>query len=394
MTDAGDSPLPLVDSGKAPAEQDTLPTKPSWRSPSRTALLTVAALVLGTVLGVSLGPDLQSAVSHFSDPTDLASKPAGAVAEQAVAANTVGALGRLMPEGDTITLALPFGAGDARVARWLVSEGQRVRAGQVIAELDNLPQRRALQATAAAQLAARRAALDQARSEARLGWAQAQAAAKRAHAARLVADQNLARLQSLAPSGVTTQAQLEQARAVADQAAADQAQAAAAVQRYAYRDADAQPDVRLALGNLHVAQAAVAQAEQDLAGARVTAILDGTVLAVHVRVGEKPGDQGIATLGNVEHMAAELEVYQTDISRVALGQRVVLHSSALAAPLTGVVVRIGMEVQRQAVLSSDPVSNTDARVVKVKVGLDAASSAHARALTGLQVTGKIAVGTP
>ena len=125
MTDAGDSPLPLVDSGKAPAEQDTLPTKPtkptkpSWRSPSRTALLTVAALVLGTVLGVSLGPDLQSAVSHFSDPTDLASKPAGAVAEQAVAANTVGALGRLMPEGDTITLALPFGAGAARVARWL-----------------------------------------------------------------------------------------------------------------------------------------------------------------------------------------------------------------------------------------------------------------------------------
>ncbi len=216
MTDAGDSPLPLVDSGKAPAEQDTLPTKPSWRSPSRTALLTVAAFVLGTALGVSLGLDLLSAVSHFSDPTGSATKPAGAVAVQAVAANTVGALGRLMPKGDTITLALPFGAGDARVARWLVSEGQRVSAGQVIAELDNLSQRRALQATAAAQLVARRAALDQARSEARLGWAEAQAAAKRAHAARLVADQNLARLQSLAPSGVTTQAQLEQARAVAN----------------------------------------------------------------------------------------------------------------------------------------------------------------------------------
>ena len=166
------------------------------------------------------------------------------------------------------------------------------------------------------------------------------------------------------------------------------------MQRYAHRDTDDQPDVRLALGNLHVAQAALAQAEQDLAGARVTAILDGTVLAVHVRVGEKPGDQGIATLGNVDRMAAELEVYQTDIRRVALDQRVVLNSTSLAAPLTGVVVQIGMEVQRQAVLSSDPVSNTDARVVKVKVELDAASSEHARALTGLQVVGKIAVGTP
>lgn len=394
MTDPGDPPLPLVDSGKAITAQNTPPTKPLWRSPERTAALAVAAMVLGTVLGAYLGPELQRGISDFSEPTGFATTPAGPVAVQAAPANAVAALGRLMPEGDTITLALPFGAGDARVANWLVREGQRVSAGQVIAELDNLPQRRALQATAAAQLTAMRAALDQARSEARLGWAEAQAAARRAHAARLVADQSLARLQSLVPAGVTTQAQLEQARAVADQAAADQAQAAAAIQRYAHRDADAQPDVRFALGNLHVAQATLAQAEQDLAGARVTAILDGTVLAVHVRVGEKPGDQGIATLGNVDRMAAELEVYQTDIRRVALDQRVVLNSTSLAAPLTGVVVQIGMEVQRQAVLSSDPVSNTDARVVKVKVELDAASSEHARALTGLQVVGQIAVGTP
>jgi HlyD family secretion protein len=394
MTAPGDPPLPLVDSGKATTAQNTPPTKPLWRSPERTAALAVAAMVLGTVLGAYLGPELQRGISHFSKPTGLATTSAGPVAVQAAAANAVAALGRLMPEGDTITLALPFGAGDARVASWLVREGQRVSAGQVIAELDNLPQRRALQATAAAQLTAKRAALDQARSEARLGWAEAHAAAKRAHAARLVANQNLARLQSLVPAGVTTQAQLEQARAVADQAAADHAQAAAAIQRYTHRDADAQSDVRLALGNLLVAQAALAQAEQDLASARVTAILDGTVLAVHVRVGEKPGDQGIATLGNVDRMAAELEVYQTDISRVALGQRVVLNSTSLAAPLSGVVVQIGMEVQRQAVLSSDPVSSTDARVVKVKVELDAASSERARALTGLQVAGKIAVGTP
>jgi len=299
-----------------------------------------------------------------------------------------------MPEGDIITLALPFGAGDARVARWLVGEGQRVTAGQVIAKLDNLPQRLALQATAAAQLAAKKAALDQARSEARLGWAEARAATRHADAARLMADQNLARVSSLVQAGVTTQAQLEQARAAADQAAADQAKAAAAIQRYAHRDADTQPDVQVALGNLRVAEAALTQTELDLAGARVTASQDGTMLAVHVRVGEKPGDRGIATLGNIDRMAAELEVYQSDIRRVALGQKVVLNSTSLEAPLTGVVVQIGMEVQRQAVLSSDPVSNTDARVVKVKVALNASSSEHARTLTGLQVVGKITVGTP
>lgn len=394
MTDLGDPLLPLPDSGKAAGAQNTPPTRPQWRSPGCTVVLAVAALALGTMLGAYLGSVYQSGISRLSEPTSSAASPAGAATGQTAAAYTVGALGRLMPEGDTVTLALPFGADDARMARWLVSEGQRVSAGQIIAELDNLPQRLALRTTAAAQLAAKQAALDQVRSEARLGWADAQAAAKRARAARLVADQDLARLSSLVPAGATTQAQLDQARAAADQAAADQTKAAAAVQRYAHRDADAQPDVRLALGNLHVAQAALAQAEQDLASARVTAILDGTVLSVHVRVGEKPGDQGIATLGNVDRMAAELEVYQTDIRRVAVGQMVAVSSASLEVPLTGVVAQIGMEVQRQAILSSDPVSNTDARVVKVKVAFDAPSSRYARALTGLQVIAKIAVGTP
>ncbi len=40
------------------------------------------------------------------------------------------------------------------------------------------------------------------------------------------------------------------------------------------------------------------------------------------------GERGIATLGNVDRMAAELEVYQTDIRRVAVGQQVVMTSES------------------------------------------------------------------
>lgn len=384
MTDLTDPPLPLAESGKATGAKTEPLSRPRWLSPRRGAVLALAALALGIVLGAYVGPALQRATSRPPQPAASAATPGGA-------AGTVGALGRLMPEGDTTTLALPFGAGDARVARWLVNEGQRVTVGQVIAELDNLPQRLAFMGTAAAELAAKRAALAKARSEARLGWAEAQAASSRAHAAHLVATQDLERIISLVSAGVTTQAQLDQARAVAAQATADQAKASAAIQRYSHRDTNAQPDVQLALGNLYAAQAALAQAEQDVASARVTATLNGTVIAVHVRVGEKPGERGIATLGNVDHMTAELEVYQTDIRRVAVGQKVVLTSASLEAPLAGTVAQVAMEVQRQAVLSSDPVSNTDARVVKVKVTLDPPSSERARALTGLQVIGKIAV---
>lgn len=390
MTDLTDPPLPLAESGKATGAKTEPLSRPRWLSPRRGAVLALAALALGILLGAYVGPALQRATSRPPQPAASAASFDGNAAAQ-IAAGTVGALGRLMPEGDTTTLALPFGAGDARVARWLINEGQRVTAGQVIAELDNLPQRLALRATAAAELAAKQGALAKARSEARLGWAEAQAASNRAQAAHLVATQDLERISALVQAGVTTQAQLDQARAVAAQATADQAKASAAVQRYSHRDTNAQPDVQLALGNLYVVQAALAQAEQDVASARVTATLNGTVIAVHVRVGEKPGERGIATLGNIDRMTAELEVYQTDIRRVAVGQKVVLTSASLEAPLAGAVAQVAMEVQRQAVLSSDPVSNTDARVVKVKVTLDPPSSERARALTGLQVIGKIAV---
>src|SRR3712207_3722625 len=49
----------------------------------------------------------------------------------------VAALGRLTPENDVITIAPPFGAGDARIAALAVREGDRVEKGQVLATLDN-----------------------------------------------------------------------------------------------------------------------------------------------------------------------------------------------------------------------------------------------------------------
>lgn len=350
------------------------------------AALAAATFVLGAVLGGYLGPAiLRSAAPGAASPANVA----GAAAQQAT---LVGALGRLMPEDDTTTLALPFAAGDARVARLLVREGQCVASEQVVAELDNLPQRIAQRAKATAELAVKRAALDQARSAARLSLAEAHAGDDRARAVRRAADQELARVLKLANVGMATRAQLDQAQSMAAQAAADQARATATIQRYGSRDADAQPDVQFAIRDMEVSRAALAQAEQELAGARVTATLDGTVIAIHVRVGEKPGDRGIATLGNTDRMAAELEVYQTDIRKVALGQSVVLSATSLDAPLTGTVSRIGLEVQRQALPADDPAANTDARIVKIRVSLDQASSERSRTLTGLQVIGRIATG--
>lgn len=300
------------------------------------------------------------------------------------------ALGRLRPEGDVVVLAPPFGTGDSRVARILVTEGDRVTEGQVIAELDSLPQFRAALASARANVAAREAALTQARAAVESALAEAQASRDRAASAAALAEQEAARQRDLFSKGVTTRSALDRAEAEAVQAARELDRVTAQLDRQS--GGDSQPDVAVAASQLDVARADLARAEGDLAKGMVTAPMAGQILALHVRPGEKPGQAGIATLGATDRMEAELEVYQTDIARVEPGQAVTISSPALTDPLTGTVSLVGLEVERQSVIASDPAANTDARIVRVTVQLDQASSARASALTGLEVTGRIATG--
>jgi len=131
-------------------------------------------------------------------------------------------------------------------------------------------------------------------------------------------------------------------------------------------------------------QAQLEQAKAELDLAVVRSPIDGRVLKIHARAGEKIDPaRGIAELGRVTEMNAVAEVYETDIGRVRLGQRATVTSPALHQPLYGTVKRIGLEVAKQDVLSTDPAARTDARIVEVEVRLD--NSAAAANLSRLQV---------
>ena len=54
------------------------------------------------------------------------------------------------------------------------------------------------------------------------------------------------------------------------------------------------------------------------------------------------------------------------------------------------MTRVGLEVGRQTLVDASPAAHTDARVVKVRVALDPASSQIAQRFTNLQVTARIA----
>lgn len=314
-----------------------------------------------------------------------------AVVETIMPSDVVG-LARLMPRGDVITVAPPYGTGDARIATLPVAEGDRVEAGQVLATLDNLPFLESARLTARADVAVREAALDQTRAAVAASRDEAQAALDQARAAAVEAQSDYDRTLALSRRGVATAAALEVAEASRSQTALAVAKAEATLNRFVAGDADAQPDVIVARRHLDAARAALARAEADLARARVHAPISGTILTVDARPGERPPATGILTMGDTDRMMAEVEIYQDRISRVAVGQPVELVALAIGRSLTGRVSRIGLVVGRQGLLPDDIAANTDARVVEVEVELDPDSSRVAARYTNLEVVARIRTG--
>ncbi|THV12373.1 HlyD family efflux transporter periplasmic adaptor subunit [Rhizobium rhizophilum] len=306
--------------------------------------------------------------------------------------SSVVALGRLQPKGKTITVASPSGASDARIASLLLDEGDRVTTGQTVAELDSLPSLQLAVASALVNISAKEAALAQARATVAVNLAEAKASRDRALAAVQLARQALERERSLSQGGASSRSTLQSAEASLAQSMSDLAKADASIVRYQSAAGTLQPDIAVAERNLDLAKAELAAARDNLGKGVVISPISGTVIAINSRPGERPASAGIMTLGDTGHMQVELEVYQTDIRRIATGQTVSISSPALSQDLEGSVTLIGHEVEQQTVLSADPAANTDARVVRVTADLDFRSSSLAARLTGLEVVGRVAVG--
>jgi HlyD family secretion protein len=94
------------------------------------------------------------------------------------------------------------------------------------------------------------------------------------------------------------------------------------------------------------------------------------VLEIHAYPGERVGPEGIMELGRTDRMYAVAEVYETDITRVKVGQLATILTSAMDEELTGKVERISLKVGRLDAVGTDPIAKTDARVVEVFILLD------------------------
>jgi HlyD family secretion protein len=259
------------------------------------------------------------------------------------AANGVSARGRIKPKDGVLRIAGPSDFV-AVVGKLNVDLGDRVQAGQVIAVMDTLPAREARVKRVEAQITAQAAAIARSRAE--------------LENARLERE----RRQQLSRDGVVAASER------------DSHDAKLAIAEAALREAEA---VLAAL----TAERRSAQAERELSIVRSP--IAGQVLEVHARPGEKVGPQGILEMARTDAMYAIGEVYETDISRVKLGQRAVVRSPALGRELGGTVERLGLKVGRLQSLGTDLAARTDARIVEVEIRLD--DPAAVAGLTNLEV---------
>ena len=342
----------------------------------------------------------------------------------AVPISRVVALGRLQPEGEVIQLSVT-NAEDSRVNQILVSEGDFVQAGQVIAILQGFERRQRDLDEAQKTVALYQARLDQIRSgdakvseiaaqESNIARLDAQkrnevlereAAIAEAEAALQQAQLTFDRNSALVTEGAISQNALDQSKESLDRAQANleqrQAQLSttietldAQIQREQKNLATLQEvrpvDIRVAEAELDRAKITVEQRQADLNDTQVKVPISGQILRINTQVGEQVNTQeGIVELGQTDQMMAIAEVYETDIRKISMGQSAVLVSEygGFEGEVRGVVDHIGLQVGQRSLSdgANNPTTDENTRVVEVRIRINAEDSPKVASLTNMQV---------
>lgn len=224
-----------------------------------------------------------------------------------------------------------------RVVSLTVREGDRVKAGQVLARIDPVQAESGVSAAAAAVQALQAEASGTADSV-----TAAQADIDAAIAQQKQADQTLERTKELVAAGLTSRSELDAATAAANTAAAQVQAARATLARVTQaRSASAQ---RVAQG-----RAELARVRDQLAKTSITAPIDGVVTRLSVEEGEmvvmgvqnQPGTT-LMTISDLSEVNAEVKVAEADVLRLGLANTAAVTLDALPGQtFTGQVVEIG-----------------------------------------------------
>jgi HlyD family secretion protein len=300
-----------------------------------------------------------------------------AVANAAAAHNTplmIAGPGRVEPSSEDIKIGSEL-SGRLKVVN--VEEGDAIRRGQVLAQLENADYRAQVQSAHAnviAKEAVLRKVINGARHQER---AEAWSSVNEANAVMENAKSELRRRQELFSAGVVSREELER---YAREAEVAQAKYEAAVQQHALVDDRArEEDQSLAEADLKLVQAQLDEAQARYDKTFIRSPIDGGVLRKHHRSGESVSNSSTApdpilTIGDRKTLRVRVDVDETDVSKVNVGQRAYVTADAFGKQkFWGHVVRVGQQLGPKNVRTDEPTEKVDTKILETLVELDPGS---------------------
>jgi len=295
---------------------------------------------------------------------DRAAPPPAPPRAAALPPSEIVAPGQVEPVHDPVKLGFEA-AG--RIAEITVTEGEAVRAGQVLARLDDRFARSRV-ASAEANLAQAKAREKLARHGARPEEiAAARAEADAASAAARHRDTERDRTKQLGNVGAVAATMVD-----ADEEAAQVAAAVSAAATARYRALTRGTRVE----QIEEAAAAVALADAELAAAHVAldqtvlrAPQDGVILRRNIEIGAlvTPSlTEPLLTMADLGDLEIRAEVDESDLANVAVGQTAYATCDAYTGRRFSVAItRVTRELGRRIVRNDDPRARVDTRVLEV-----------------------------
>jgi len=332
----------------------------------------------------------------------------------------VTALGRVEPFDKITHLSAPGAINGVRVEKIFVQEGDEVKAGQVLAYLENYERAKTALQQAFDKVLIAKSQLAQVRAGAKHGDINAQRAnyaglnsqlqgtvlTQKAAIARIQAEVENAetennRYQQLFKQGAVS-ASISDTKALQLKTAKQQLTEAEDTLKQTQDTLNNQikesksrlssikevrsVDVELAQNQVKSAETAVQQAKADFDLTYITSPINGKILKIHAKQGEVISTSGFVEIGKTSQMIVIAEVYQTDIQKVHVGQKVLIKSPSFVGKIPGKVQEVGWQVSKQNIFSVNPSADTDQKVVEVKISIDnPADSNKVSRLTNLQV---------
>jgi HlyD family secretion protein len=279
--------------------------------------------------------------------------------------------GRVEPSSENIKLGSEI---NGKLKRIYVEEGDTVRRGQAIAELENDDYRAQVE-SAHAEVMQKQAELrkvingarQQERREALSSVAEAEAVMNNAKA-------DMVRRRDLFAAGIISREENERYEKEYEVAKARYDEMA---QHHALIDANAREEDRsIAQASLQLAQANLENARALLDKTCIRSPIDATILRKHHREGESVSNSTsspdpIFTIGDKSVLRVRVDVDEADVSKLSLGQRAYVTADAYGARhFPGRVVRIGEELGRKNIRTDEPTERVDTKILETLVELD------------------------